>query len=76
MAEQIEIVFDENTGKFVVHFSGVATHDQEHQILDQLIANLEKQGFDVNVEHYHDKPKLPDLDPVQVWRKNTEGLEQ
>lgn len=62
MAEQMEIVFSERDGKFVVHFSGVATHEQEHELLDQLLAELKGLGFDAEVEHYHDRPKLPELE--------------
>lgn len=66
MAEQIEIVFNERDGKFVVHFSGVATHEKEHELLDKLLAELKSIGFDAEVEHYHDRPKLPELEETGV----------
>ncbi len=62
--KKIEVLFDEKSGKFVVHFDGVPTHDEEHQILDQLIAKLKKKGYAVEVEHRHDDPKLPSQGPV------------
>lgn len=61
MSKQIEALFDEKTGKFVVHFSGVPTHDEEHRILDELLAKLQAAGYEVETEHYHDRPKLPEL---------------
>ncbi|TSC83197.1 MAG: hypothetical protein G01um101419_163 [Parcubacteria group bacterium Gr01-1014_19] len=57
--KKIEVLFDQLNGKFVVHFDGVPTHDEEHQILDELIARLKKKGYAVEVEHRHDDPKLP-----------------
>lgn len=66
MPKQVEIVFDEKSGKFVVHFSGVPVHEEEHRILDQIIAELKKHGFDVETEHFHEKPRLPEFDEKQL----------
>ena len=60
--KKIEIVFDESTGKFVVHFEGFLTHEEEHQELDKLLAKLKQKGFDAEVTHRQDKPKLPRTD--------------
>lgn len=57
---KIEILFDEKTGQFVTHFSGVETHDEEHKILDKLVETLKTNGLAVSVNHYHEKPKLPE----------------
>lgn len=73
MAEQIEIVFNERDGKFVVHFSGVATHEREHELLDKLLAELKSIGFDAEVEHYHDRPKLPELEEERIPGRRTKG---
>lgn len=64
MAKQVEILFDESSGKFVAHFSGFKTHQEEHQMLDQILAKLRERGFDAEVDHHHDKPKLPEFDAV------------
>ena len=67
MAQEIEIVFNEETGKFVIHpKSGFATHDDEHAMIDELIRQLQAQGFDVEVGHYHDKPKIPEVEDPTV----------
>lgn len=66
MAKKVEVVFNEKDGKFVVHFSGVPIHDEEHKILDELIAQLKRQGFEAKVSHYHEKPKLPQFDDPQA----------
>ncbi len=58
----IEIVFNEKDGKFVTHFDGVETHDKEHEILDALIDNLKSSGLSVSVDHYHERPKLPEFE--------------
>ena len=74
--KKIEIMFDNKTGIFVTHFNGVPTHDEEHLILDNLIAIL-KNSFDVEVEHYHDKPKLPEITitPLAKPEKHDHGHE-
>ena len=60
--KKVEILFDEKTGKFVIHYEGVPTHEEEHKITEQLLERLHQMGYEVTMEHYHDKPKLPDLD--------------
>ena len=65
MAEKVEVAFNNTTGKFVVHFSGVATHEKEHELLRELIQNLRAQGFDAEVDYYHDRPKLPEVEETQ-----------
>ena len=62
MAKNIEIVFNGKTGDFVVHYSGVPTHAEEHAITDKLIRELRKQGFDVDTDHFHDAPRIPDVE--------------
>lgn len=57
---KMEIIFDERTGRFVVHFDGVATHDKEHEIFDQLAAKLKESGYEVSSEEFKDSPKLPE----------------
>lgn len=59
---KIEIVFNEKDGKFVTHFNGVETHDKEHEILDALVDTLKKSGLSISVDHYHEKPKLPEFE--------------
>ena len=59
---KIEIVFNEKDGKFVTHFDGVETHDKEHKILDALVNKLKKNGLSISVDHYHEKPKLPEFE--------------
>lgn len=73
--KKIEILFDEKNGKFVVHFDGVPTHDEEHEILDQLVAKLKKKGYVVEVEHTHENPKLPQQggNTVRTRPKKREG---
>jgi len=62
MARTFEIVFDEKTGNCAVHFSGVPTHDEEHQLLDQLVAKLQENGLTVDITHVHtEPPKIPQL---------------
>lgn len=61
MSEKIEIAFDENTGKFVFHVSGAASHEREHQIFNEFLAKLHDLGYNTDVEFFHDHPKLPDL---------------
>jgi hypothetical protein len=56
----MEILFDERSGKFVVHFEGVATHEKEHEIFDQLAAKLKEDGYDASSEEYKDSSKLPE----------------
>ena len=62
---KIEILFNEKDGKFVTHFDGVQTHDQEHEILDKLIDTLKASGLSISVEHYHEKPKLPEFGVIK-----------
>lgn len=63
---KIEIVFNEKDGKFVTHFDGVETHDKEHEILDALVDTLKKSGLAVSVDHYHEKPKLPEFEVANL----------
>lgn len=73
MAKQFDIVFNEGTGKFVVHFSGVATHSEEHELLDRLLQELKSKGFDFEVEHFHDRPKIPELESGRISEKEKNG---
>lgn len=73
MTKQTEIIFDEATGKFVVHFTGYVTHDDEHKELDRILDQLRRQGFDAEVSHFHDKPKLPELDQSTIPLREEEG---
>lgn len=69
MARKVEIVFDEKEGKFVVHFAGVPTHEEEHEILDQLLSKLKALGFEPEVNHYHDNPKLPEFNNEKTLKQ-------
>ncbi len=62
----IEIVFNEKDGKFVTHFDGVETHDKEHEILDALVDTLKKSGLSISVDHYHERPKLPEFEAASL----------
>ncbi|MDP3792855.1 MAG: hypothetical protein Q8Q89_03965 [bacterium] len=63
---KIEIVFNEKDGKFVTHFDGVETHDKEHEILDALVDTLKKSGLSISVDHYHERPKLPEFEAANL----------
>jgi len=76
MAKQTEIIFDENSGRFVIHFTGYASHDDEHKELDRILGQLRRQGFDAEVKHFHDKPRLPELGSPPIPLKEQEGGRQ
>ncbi len=76
MSQTVEIVFDDNSGKFVIHYSGVATHAEEHQITDEILARLEKIGFKAEVSHYHDQPKVPDIQEEEDSVRSPEKTKQ
>lgn len=56
----MEILFDERSGKFVVHFEGVAAHEKEHEIFDQLTVKLKEDGYETVSEEFKERPKLPE----------------
>lgn len=60
--KKIEIMFNPQTGNFVVHYSGVPTHAEEHALTDRLVNELRKLGFDVETDHKHDAPKIPEVE--------------
>jgi len=62
MKKKVEIMFDEKTGRFVVHFEGMRRHPQEHAMLKRLVNELQKQGFDVEMSDYSDDPKIPEAE--------------
>jgi len=69
VAETIEILFDENTGDFVVHFENVETHDKEHEIISRLATKLRAAGFEVDTDQYHDKPKIPEVNEENILQR-------
>jgi hypothetical protein len=71
MARNIEVVFDQKTGDFVLHYSGVRTHAEEHALTDRIKEELRKLGFDVDEDHSHDKPRIPEVDEETVARVRT-----
>lgn len=75
--QKIEILFDESDGKFVSHFTGVPTHNEEHEMFDKLIAKLKELGFESEISDYSDKPKLPqrEEDPPQSRREEEKNDE-
>ena len=74
MAKKINIVFNEKTGKFVINFKGVPTHEEEHRLLETLLQKLRDQGYDADVKVAHqDKPKLPDVDSDCIRDPKKEG---
>lgn len=64
MPAKIEIAFDKKTGNFVVHYDGVESHAKEHELTDELIALLQKAGYEIKTSHSHDgaAPKIPDIE--------------
>ncbi len=64
--KKVEVLFDEKTGKFIVHCEGFSTHEKEHELIKKLVGKLKAQGFDVEVSHKIDKPKLPESDSEQL----------
>ena len=58
---KIELMFNESGDQFVLHHCGVPSHDEEHKISDKLLEGLETLGWDAKTEHFHDKPKIPDV---------------
>lgn len=60
--EKMEIIFNPKDGSFVVHYSGVATHEREHALTNRLITELRKLGFDVDVSNHHDQPRIPEVE--------------
>lgn len=64
MSAKMEIVFNKETGNFVVHYDGVESHAKEHELTDELIALLQKAGYEIKTSHYHDDraPKIPDIE--------------
>ena len=68
MSAKIEIAFNKTTGNFVVHYSGVKSHDEEHGLTDELIARLKKAGYEIKVRHHHDDsaPKIPNIESEDV----------
>lgn len=76
--EEVQIIFDDETGKFVVHFDGMS-HEKSHAELDKIIDNLKAQGFEIDyVRHIHGTtPKhipIPEEEP-KVPERELEGLE-
>ena len=62
MAKTIHINFSEKDGKIVVNFSGVPTHEEEHELLNELLLRLRQQGLETEVVMAHrENPKLPDV---------------
>ena len=57
--QQMEVLFNESTGDFMTHFSGVPNHSEEHRLLDKFMETLRNNGFKTDVHHHHEKPKLP-----------------
>ncbi len=62
MGKNIEIVFNDKTGDFVVHYSGVPSHAEEHGISDKLKSELRKLGYDVDTDHFNDQPRIPEVE--------------
>lgn len=58
---KIELLFNENGDQFVLHYRGVPSHDEEHQISDKLLEGLSGLGWETSTEHFHDKPKVPEI---------------
>lgn len=77
MPAKIEIVFDKKTGNFVVHYDGVESHAKEHEFTDELIALLQKAGYEIKIGHHHDDsaPKIPDIETEDavLGRVNLKG---
>ncbi len=74
--EEVQIIFDNETGKFVVHFDGMS-HEKSHTELDKLLENLKAQGFEIDyVRHIHGAtPKaapIPEADPA-LQEREVEG---
>lgn len=76
MKEQIEIVFDKKTGRFVIHYSGVSSHKKEHEFTDELIAKLKANGYEIETSHFHDAPRIPKIEKEDILTANPTRLRE